>query len=179
RDRLHRRYAYLGTDADPSSTRSLHRAGGRALARRKDLDRVPARLLPSRARPLKPVPGRVSWEASCRLQGWAPAVLLRSRPLGGEGCLFCLPCSTLADRLGGRLQATLCRARAGSALPEPLYAPRRYLRPSARRSHRRWCHLYLEGLQRRLAPQAHDPPPCRVHAPLSPSRSPRRLPAPT
>src|SRR5262249_37731169 len=105
-----RRFAHLGSDADPSPARALHRAWRRALARWGKLDRVPAWVLPARARPLYPVSGRVSGEACRGPQGRAPAVLLRSGALGGEERIFCLPCPALADRLGGRLQATLCRA---------------------------------------------------------------------
>jgi hypothetical protein len=58
--------------------RALYRARRWALSRWTELDPVSARLLPSRARPLNPIPGRVPRKACCRPQGWAPAVLLRS-----------------------------------------------------------------------------------------------------
>ena len=116
--------------------RALHRAGGRALAGWGELGRVPAWVFPARARALNPVPGRVSGEACCCPQGWALELLLRSGAFGREERIFCLSGPALAARLGGRLQASLCRTLAGSALLEPLHAPRSHLRSSPAGGHR-------------------------------------------
>ena len=61
--RHHLGAAHLGLGADPSPARPHDRAGRRHLARRRALDRVPARLLPAGARALAPVPPAVPGEA--------------------------------------------------------------------------------------------------------------------
>src|ERR1700693_3696076 len=60
---------YLGADLAAPSTHPLRGAGRRALARRHALDRLPARVLPARARALTPVPSII--------------------PAGPAGCLRC------------------------------------------------------------------------------------------
>ena len=56
RDRLHRRPAHLGPEAAASPAPALCRARRRHLARRPALDRLPAGLLPARARAVAAVP---------------------------------------------------------------------------------------------------------------------------
>ena len=55
--RPHRRAAHLGLGADPPSARPRHRPRRRPVAGRRALDRLQARFLPARARPLAPVQG--------------------------------------------------------------------------------------------------------------------------
>src|ERR1700739_2223676 len=124
-----------------------------------------------------PVPGGVSGKARCGVRGEAFELLLRSRSFGRAEGIFGLPCPALAARLGGRQQAALCRPRAGPALLEPLYTSRRHLRSSSCRCRRRSRHLHLEGLPARRERCAHDAVTRRGHAPLSPPRPARRLPA--
>ena len=78
--RPHRRPPHLGLGADPSSARPRHRSRRRPVAGRVALDRLQARLLPARARPLAPVPPPFPRRPRRAARGRPPHLPRRPRP---------------------------------------------------------------------------------------------------
>src|SRR5216684_2176200 len=126
---------HLGLGAHPSSACPYDCAGRRHLARRRALDRLPARLLPPRTRALAPVPKAGPGEACCRSLHRAAAVLRQAH--------FTYECASLRGVLGasaqqrmGGLQQTPIRGTRGSiALSRALHPSRRHLQPPPGRAH--------------------------------------------
>ena len=128
RDRLLRRAAHLGTEPAASSASALRRPRRRPLAGRRALDRLPARLLPARARAVPPVPTIVPGTSAESLRRRQAAVLLWPASTCSERDAFrALSGAATKGRVGRLCQAALRRTAAGARLRRPLHAPRRHL----------------------------------------------------
>src|SRR4030088_2817155 len=117
------RSSYLGLCAHPSSARAHDRAGGWVRARRHQVGRLPAGLLPPGARALAPVPPTVPGEARCRSSNRSITVLRQARSAN--------ECTSLR-----RLFGTAAQQRMGGLQQAPVRGPEEVLRYLARYTHR-------------------------------------------
>ena len=149
--RTHRRdagAAHLGLGADASPARARHRPRRRAVAGRRALGRVQARLLPLRACAVEAVPAALPRRAPGGPSARAAAVLRRARRAGRRQRLRTVARAAAPVRVGRLCQAPVRRTRGGAGLSVALHAPRRHRQQPARRDGRARRHLPLEGLPR-------------------------------
>ncbi len=125
RDRLLRHPSHLGTEPAPSSSPALRRSRRRLQSRLRPLDRLPARLLPARARSLKHVPPAVPRSDGGRLLPGKTPVPGGNRSASGRTRFRQLPCCAGEPRMGGLCQTALRRSFAGAGISRPLHSSSR------------------------------------------------------
>ena len=136
----------LGLGHDPSSAPAHDRARRRDLARRIEVGRVQAGLLPAGARALEALSQADAGEArrgACRRQA---AVLRRARSSRRCRCLRRLPRAAQDDEVVRLRQEALRRTAGGARLSRALHPPRRHLEPPAGRPRRGRRHVPIQGL---------------------------------
>src|SRR5208337_2257396 len=164
----------------PTSTSSFPAAACRRT--RIALDRLQARLLPSRARALASVPPPVSqWPVGAQ-PSREPCLLRRTHPTCRPARLRRRARAVASLRMGGVRQEAVRRTEGRPRLSVALHPSRRHLEFAAHCVRRQGRHLPLEGLSsprqraRKNLDQADDARRRRVHPPLPPPCAAERLP---
>ena len=134
--RPHRRAAHLGLGADPPSACPRHRSRRRPVAGRVALDRLQARLLPARARPVAPLPPALPRRARRAARGRPPRLLRRPRAPRRAARLRRRARAAAPRRMGRLRQAAVRRAAGRPRLSRALHPPRRHLQLPAHRARR-------------------------------------------
>ena len=118
---------------------------------------------------------RLFLEGLAKLHATGSDLLRRSPAPRRQGGLQCFPQPPAQDRLGRLRQATLCRARGGARLSQPIHPSRRHRQLPPDPGRRRQRHLPRQGLPHRRARPLQDHDPCtpRVHPPLPHPRPPQ------